>query len=253
MLKFLLLFLYSSMLVWSPVPASCQTLSHKVYHVNNIDGSISILGENHGFVPMSVALIASLTHMQSSVDLPARLVLFPADEPQLLAVFTPKQPEYSFHYKCHFDLGMYTGYSPPDSSLIYPLPFKNQTDTFIPKHEPNQNVYTFSLPVTTPLVAVRDGTVAFIRDNKKNCRLRRNANLIYIYHYDGTYSCYENVAQNSAIVRLGQQVKQGEVIGSFGGNKYNSEFWFSIRYPNKTSSEAAPIVFSDGEKTIPFR
>ncbi|UOQ69155.1 M23 family metallopeptidase [Hymenobacter volaticus] len=202
---------------------------------------------------MSVALTARLTHMHSSLALPARLVLFPRDKPQVLAVLTPERPGYHFYYKCHFDLGMYTGQSPDPGNLIFPLPFKTPLDTIRPTPNPKQHVYTFALPAATPVVAVRGGIVALVRDNKQHSRRIRNFNRVIIYHHDGTYSCYENIAHNSVVVRPGQPIQQGEVIASFGGNKHQTALWFSVRYPDKTCSEAAPIVFSDGEKPIPFR
>lgn len=252
MLKFLLFAFYSSLLLGVPVCAFAQIPPLKVYHVDQADGSSVILGENHSFVPVSVALQLTLTHMHSSVALPDRLVLFPNDKPQVLAVLTPERPGYRFYYKCRFDWGIYTGQAPDPGNLVFPLPFKTQLDTIRPKHYPT-HVYTFPLPLSTPVVAVRGGIVAFVRDKRQHCRRRENANLVLIYHHDGTYSCYENVAQHSVLVQVGQPVKQGDVIASFGGNKHQAEFWFSVEYPTRTGAEAAPIVFFDGEKPILFR
>ncbi|QJX48669.1 peptidoglycan DD-metalloendopeptidase family protein [Hymenobacter taeanensis] len=241
--KFLAFALGISLLVFIRIPALCQAALYKIYQVKNENGTVSIMGENHGVVPVSVLLEAKLVLMHSTVALPARIALPPAESPQLLTVFVPEALDPYYRYTYNIDPGVYTGHA-PDSSLVYALPFRVQTDTIKIRRQ-LRNQYPFALPVGTPIVAAREGIVAFVRHDKKNALVRKNGNVILVYHADGTQGRYENITQNSAVVQVGQQVKQGELLGYFGGNKYEPHFWFVVVYLTKLGLEAAPVTFND--------
>ncbi|TGD80265.1 peptidoglycan DD-metalloendopeptidase family protein [Hymenobacter wooponensis] len=237
-LPFLLSF---SLFIQITAPAACQSILCKVYQVKNENGTVSIMGENHGPVPCSVHLEAKLTLMRSSVALPARIALLPNEKPQLLTVFIPEYAGYSYYYTPYIDLGLYTGHA-PDSTTVYALPFRAQTDT-IKGRQPYRNQYVFSLPTGTPILAAREGVVAYVRHDKKNAFIRKNGNSIFIYHADGTHGRYENITQHSALVQVGQQVKQGQLLGYFGGNKYEQHFFFTVVYLSQSGIESTPVIF----------
>ncbi|RSK49919.1 M23 family metallopeptidase [Hymenobacter rigui] len=226
-----------------PTPVRCQVAPCKVYSIKQEDGSVLIMGENHGFLPYSVALDATLVLMRSTVALPARIALPPTTEPQVLAVFTPEQAGCSYRYKTFVDLGIYTG-QVPDSNTVYHLPFKASADTIRPRQK-FRNQYVFALPPGTPILAAREGTVAYIRQTQKATRQRKKGNVILIYHPDGTYGSYENVVQSDSIVQIGQQIKQGSLIGYSFDNKYEPNFWFMVVYLTKTTIAPAPVTFAD--------
>ena len=224
--------------------ATCQTETCKIYQVKNDDGTFAIVGENHGIVPYSVFLKATLFGMHSTVALPTRFALVPGTTPQVLTVLVPDYPNYSFRYSPIVDLGVYTGRR-PDSSIVYVVPFQASTDT-IRFRQKFKYQYAAALPPGTPIVAARAGTVALIHQDKKSARQRQQGNRIFIYHADGTYGSYENLLPNSVLVHVGQQVKPGELLAYSGRNKYEPNFWYAVVYLTATGVEAAPVNFQPG-------
>jgi hypothetical protein len=91
------------------VPAFGQLQPLRIFHVDNPNGSVSVLAENHGYIPYTVDFRADLVHMQSSVALPAKIVVFPSREPRVLATFVPApgQP-YSYRYHTPYQIGIYS-------------------------------------------------------------------------------------------------------------------------------------------------
>ncbi len=82
------------------------------------------------------------------------------------------------------------------------------------------------MPVGTELFAVRDGIVIKVIDNNtKNCATKECAkynNLIIIYHSDGTFAEYAHLKQKGAIVRVGDKITKGQLIGYSGNVGWSS-------------------------------
>ncbi|QJX48668.1 M23 family metallopeptidase [Hymenobacter taeanensis] len=248
MLKPVLITVVTSILWCLCGSAYGQTRLHRVYKVEQTDGRVAIFGINQEVVPYSVLLEATLTHMQSSTPLPARVVLAPAEQPQLLAIFTPTGAGSHYNYTYHFDLGAYTGLA-PDTSAVYALPCNTAIDSLTIGRADNQYLYTFRLHENAPVLAAREGVVAAIHYGQRNSTAI-NSNLIYVYHNDGTHACYENIKTGSATVQVGQWVKQGELIAYFGHRKQNPYLWFSVEHSGATESEAIPVTFRTGSRLV---
>ncbi|MDU0370052.1 M23 family metallopeptidase [Hymenobacter endophyticus] len=235
----------SSLLLLAHTPGSGQVRPYKIYQVKHEDGRVFIVGENYGPVPFSVILRVKLVSMRSSVPLPARVALPPDAAPHVLVTLTPEKADFSYRYSTQGDVGVYTG-QVPDSLRNCPLPFQAAADTIRPREKaPHQ--YAFALPNGTPIVAVRAGTVAYVRQDQKNARSNEKGNTVFIYHSDGTYGSYSNLAQHGATVQVGQAVQPGQVIGRFGGNKYETNFWFTLVYLTPTGVAGSPILFQRRE------
>ncbi|MBF0378400.1 MAG: M23 family metallopeptidase [Desulfamplus sp.] len=79
--------------------------------------------------------------------------------------------------------------------------------------------YDFGMPIGTTIIAVRAGTVVFVRDNfTDNDHGKNQGNAIVILHEDGTYSLYAHITNKGSKVRVGQVVKQGETIALSGNS-----------------------------------
>lgn len=95
-------------------------------------------------------------------------------------------------------------------------------------HQDEQNRFAvdFTLPVGTPLLAARAGTVMqtsgdFDRAGTDR-KLAQRANFIRILHDDGSMGLYAHLRQNGVMVREGQKVGIGELIGYSGNTGYSS-------------------------------
>lgn len=82
----------------------------------------------------------------------------------------------------------------------------------------------FRMPIGTPVVAARGGTVAAIQEgfaDGNNEDLREN--YVFVKHDDGTIGRYFHLTQNGALVEEGRSVRQGEVIGRSGNSGQSGE------------------------------
>jgi murein DD-endopeptidase MepM/ murein hydrolase activator NlpD len=77
--------------------------------------------------------------------------------------------------------------------------------------------YDFLMPIGTEIVAVRGGTVVFVWDEYSD-NYKEEGNSISIRHDDGTYAGYGHLTQHGALVEVGQQVTQGEIVALSGNS-----------------------------------
>lgn len=79
--------------------------------------------------------------------------------------------------------------------------------------------YDFEMPIGSPIVASREGTVHFVMvDFSDDQNGAGQANVIVIRHSDGTFASYGHLTKGGSLVRPGQYVKQGEPIGRSGNS-----------------------------------
>ncbi len=77
--------------------------------------------------------------------------------------------------------------------------------------------YDFSLPVGTHVHAARAGTVIAVKEQfVDGNNVPGNENYIFIQHNGGTVARYYHLTRWGALVKLGQAVAQGELIGLSG-------------------------------------
>ncbi|TZF91746.1 peptidoglycan DD-metalloendopeptidase family protein [Cognatilysobacter lacus] len=96
-------------------------------------------------------------------------------------------------------------------------------------HDDEQNRYAIDLaaPIGTPVLAARDGVVMQVESDFARAGLDREryagrANLIRILHDDGTMAMYAHLKAEGVLVRLGQRVQAGQVIGLSGNTGFTS-------------------------------
>ena len=87
------------------------------------------------------------------------------------------------------------------------------------------NAIDFCAPLRTPIVAAKDGTVIEIvqhfTEGGNNPNLLGKENKVRVLHDDGLMSEYTHIYTNSATVRVGDRVKQGQQIASVGNVGYS--------------------------------
>lgn len=91
----------------------------------------------------------------------------------------------------------------------------------------NRHAVDFSAPVGTNVIAARDGVVMqverdFARAGLDRERFGGGANFIRIVHDDGSMALYAHLAEGGVLVRQGQRVRAGEVIGHSGNTGFSS-------------------------------
>lgn len=123
----------------------------------------------------------------------------------------------------------------PDLGFQYRVPFEyarvrvDQGPGGGFSHDDAQNYYAvdFALPVGTPILAARAGTVMQVESDFEKASLNREksggrANFIRILHDDGSMAVYAHLQWDGVQVRVGQRVQQGQRIGLSGNTGFST-------------------------------
>jgi murein DD-endopeptidase MepM/ murein hydrolase activator NlpD len=100
------------------------------------------------------------------------------------------------------------------------------------------------MPIGTPLVASREGTVLLVEESfSDGDNVPGHENFINITHPDGTIAAYVHLTRNGSLVQVGDVVRQGDVIGSSGhtGNSSEPHLHFHVQRCDGCTTEA--VVF----------
>ncbi|WP_167856741.1 M23 family metallopeptidase [Hymenobacter aquaticus] len=228
-----------------------------VEEVKYKDGSTVLTATNREFAPCTIFLEAELLHMTSDVALPAKIVVFPSSKPRVIAHFTPKEQYLTHTYKYWYgaQLGICNG-KKPDTSFVYRLPFQTGTTSTVLQATAVDSTQgklwsthvIFGLPENTPVCAARTGIVTYVRQDsdKSGGRGRRyDANMIVVFHDDGTYAVYTHFRQHGAAVQKGQRVNQGDVLGFSGNTGWVRQpcLGFSVQYSAEPDPRMVPTLF----------
>ncbi len=107
--------------------------------------------------------------------------------------------------------------------------------------------YDFSHAMGDPVTASRPGTVIIVNDNfSDDDHIEGHENNVFVEHSDGTVVRYTHLMQGSAMVSVGQQVVEGDVVGLAGnsGNSAGPHLHFQVfRGRNFDKSNAVPVTF----------
>ncbi|MEO7764385.1 MAG: M23 family metallopeptidase [Ferruginibacter sp.] len=132
-----------------------------------------------------------------------------------------------------------------DTSFVYRLPYEeNKSHLLVQGYfsmytHKNRAALDFKLKKGSKICAVRDGVVLRIKaDGRKggsNVKYRSSGNYIVIQHEDSTRSGYWHLRHNAVFVKVGDKVKQGQVIGLSGktGYTYFPHLHFIVWKPDK--------------------
>lgn len=115
--------------------------------------------------------------------------------------------------------------NPAESLYVLPFPVgaayrvsASYCDASDPGHY-NELAYDFVMPVGGDIVASRSGTVVEVVDHfEDGTNDNTRSNYIAIRHDDGTVAGYGHTQQHGALVRVGEQVAQGQPIGHSGSS-----------------------------------
>ncbi|HYC46369.1 MAG TPA: M23 family metallopeptidase [Burkholderiales bacterium] len=127
----------------------------------------------------------------------------------------------------------------------------------------SEHAVDFATPEGTPIVAARGGTVIDVtlryESGGLSTDLRDKANGIAILHEDGTVGQYGHLAKRDPLVKAGQRVTAGTVIGYSGNTGYSSgpHLHFAVTRPEimadgRVGHVSLPVKFYVDTATLPF-
>ena len=114
---------------------------------------------------------------------------------------------------------------PVPSSSPYILPFQvgksfqtgltNCSSSYHAAGQPDEYAFDFNMPVGTPFIAARGGTVSMVVENAPSAG-GGTGNYVLINHGDGTFAYYLHSPKDGIDVAIGDKVKQGDILGKTG-------------------------------------
>jgi murein DD-endopeptidase MepM/ murein hydrolase activator NlpD len=128
-------------------------------------------------------------------------------------------------------------------------------------HRDAENRYgiDFAAEIGTPVLAARAGTVmeleaGYARSGANNPDALGRANYVRILHDDGTMGLYAHLDTGGVRVRIGQRVRQGEVIGLSGDTGYTSgpHLHFAVQINRGMTLESIPFRMFGPEGILRF-
>lgn len=242
----------------------------KVYP-EKIEKGYIFYAENKHFIPYTVTLdFPSLTNMESSASLPYTVVIPPETKKMKLLTLTMIEGAEKYGYSSSTMTVMGDPENAAhDDGYLYTIPFEHGTKHKLAQgfhgratHTDPVNAYAvdFNMDIGTPICAARDGVVVEVKENSKRggpgMEYAKYANLITVYHKDGSFANYVHLKYNGAIVKVGDTVKTGQIIGYSGntGRSSGPHLHFSVNMPDMDGgSRAVPFTFlyEEGRPAIP--
>lgn len=223
--------------------------------------TINFLVENLDDTEVTATFTLEMKNLKCSQKLPYTCTL-PAHkitEPFTLAP-VKRGVTWNYSYTSQYTVG--SSVAVHDDSYVYLLPFapanafrvsQGYNGTF--SHSgPDQYAIDFKMPIGTPIHAAREGVVVKVKMDSAlsgpNRKYQNDANYILIRHLDGTLANYAHLSKNGVVVKAGQEVKAGDLIGYSGNTGFTSgpHLHFSVfRTKSGSQRETIPVRFKTAD------
>ena len=236
-----------------------QELNIKIYDEQIGDQEIVVYGDNTELFPVSIELNLELKGLQTNHHAGDIIVLEANKNKQILArLFAKPGKAWSFRTSAKSSFGnvLVEQY---DTNYIYELPFAAGNEEFISQgylgkvSHHDEYALDFNMREGTPVLAIRDGLVVKVVDvHNKSCpnpSCMKFNNFITIQHNDGTYADYAHLKQNSAQVKVGDQVQIGMQIAQSGKTGWTTgpHLHLAVFLPSLNKRKTIPTLFRISE------
>lgn len=242
-----------------PVVHRCQTECLK-----RSDGC-DIYGINDYGSEVTITVTAELQNMTSDQPLPYTTTIGP-HERILLVRLREDDPSQSwrYNYKYHWCWGI--AGAQHDDSVVYRLPYQaGEAFSIIQAYDGAFSHYgdsacalDFSMPDGTPVYCARDGVVGSTEAGYVQGGQDRNlgGNYVLVKHADGTMAEYFHLSPDGVVVREGQSVRAGDLLGYSGHTGFadGPHLHFMVfRAVDGFHRESIPTVFEVEGELEPVR
>ena len=236
-----------------------------IYQKATGDGGFEYFAQNQDLSPYQIQIdFPVLQNLQPSISLPYYQVIYPG-EPQKLFVLKP-QGGSSTSFRSQYQMAMGDPFVHVDLSHSYWLPFENGK-SYILIQGPNgsythqgKNAFDFVMEEGTKVCASRDGLVVAVKEDSNiggpDESFMKHGNRITILHEDGSFSDYVHLQYQGAMVRPGDRVKAGQVIGLSGNTGWSTKphLHFQVYKAVKFGIQTLPVQFLISQQvTVPIK
>jgi len=242
-----------------------QEKSVTVYSLEKEEG-IELYGKNTNFYPVTIDLDLNLQNMSSSKGDPIVTIIGGRSEVKLTDLkLIKKDASWSMKYNYLFYKGSI--FANHNDGFAYRLPFrKGETHRLDQGYNGSFShngdarfALDFNMKEGTEIYVARQGLVVEVEDdyaqggNDKS--LIDKANYVIILHNDGTFAQYSHLKRSGIRVRIGQRVRNGDILGLSGATGYvtGPHLHFSVIKAKRGGGfESLPIKFATKDGIQPL-
>jgi len=233
--------------------------------VNRVGSGKAMDVRNDTDVPVEVVL--RLTRMVNVAGVGNGVVrkTVPARTRMRIATLRKRQSGYPLMYQQSFSYSLIYSPEPGKKGSVggyaYALPWKGGPfrisqgagGDFSHNSPKGRFAVDIAMPVGTPIVAARAGTVVKVRNDQHGRRPDPAGNYVRILHDDGTHSAYLHLKRGSVQVKAGQQVKIGSLLGQSGntGRSTGPHLHFVVQKNIGDSLVSVPFRFTQPVDSLP--
>ncbi|MCP9290285.1 M23 family metallopeptidase [Gracilimonas sediminicola] len=192
---------------------------------------IELHARNTNLYPVTIELDADIDKLEPQKKL-SLVDFLPANSNRLLVRFTYKDLKEGWNLNTRYRYYMGNIFARHNDSFAYRLPFPIGESYKVDQgfggtfshYGDSRHALDFNMPTGTEIYAARSGKVVMMEE--KNNRgggsedMMPFANFITILHDDGTFADYSHLRHQGVEVRLGQEVRTGQLIGYSGATGY---------------------------------
>lgn len=227
----------------------------KIYTWEVGEDSLLVLADNDFAVPISLKLEMELENLEGLSGSEILAVIPPKASGQVIARLNKADRIHEYQCVYHWKMVLGDITKIPDANFFYALPFNNPAAYHVSQgpgggfSHANAFAYDFPMPVGSPITAARDGVIAFVETDwetgGENADLIDKANVISVLHPDGTIGNYVHLARNGSLVKEGDEIKQGQLIGYSGNTGYSTgaHLHFEVVQPDLESASKKWVAF----------
>lgn len=223
------------LLLAAAVPAAALDVGNALrYDVTGGDGVYRATVENRLPVPLTITVSLWLDNMRC--DRGERFTaMVPAGSVRTVATLRAIDPQAAHWYRTEEYHWRYGNALATVRDELCRLPYRDGEAYYVIQgyggsfsHNTDRFQYAldFVMPEGTPLLAVRDGTVAEVREEFSeggdDPAYMEKANFVSIVHDDGTVADYVHLRYDGAEVSEGERVAAGQLIGYSGNTGYST-------------------------------
>lgn len=207
-----------------------QENSVTVFSVEKKEG-IELYGKNTNYYPVTIELDLDLTNMSSSNKNPVIAIIEGRSEVKLTYLKVKKE-DASWGMKYSYIFYQGSSFAKHDDNFAYKLPYKKGQTYRLDQgfngsfsHQGDgKYALDFHMDEGTEIYASRQGVVVELEEGftegGNDRSLLDKANHITILHDDGTFAQYSHLRKSGVLVKKGQKVRAGDVIGLSGATGF---------------------------------
>jgi murein DD-endopeptidase MepM/ murein hydrolase activator NlpD len=228
--------------------------------VDKQKGSAIFTARNELFAPVEVELrLSGLGNVAPGAPQSVRKVV-PARSSVALVALRAQDASKALRYIPAFKyaLGNPLGQA---QAYLYPLPWvggpfrlsQGPSGTFSHTGVKSRYAMDIAMPVGTPIIAARAGTVVKVENGQSGRGSDPSGNFVRILHSDGTMGVYLHLSEGSVVVSEGQQVSVGSPLGRSGntGNSSGPHLHFVVQRNTGMGLVSIPYQFNQAIQALP--